>query len=310
MVKDFENHIQKFSQLKDFQPTLNLILDNFTNLEIVNHQSFFLIEKIVKLILTERAITFEDNEKFNKLLKKIYKEFYFDKYDKNIISTLTTGLDNLSKSIEYIRDKKGGHGKVQIEKREELSKLIFKNSMSFCSFLWESHLKYAKEKIILEYKSNQEFNNWFDEERDDLKIEVFDDDNKKIELLFKPSEVLFVDKPAYKDEILKFKEIFRKSNLIEELSNSNCFAETDRIILELLKINKFADEEIEQLVDIVLDNPVERNEPWYYNQVRPKVLNNSYKSKEAVEFYQNLIKNAEKTDKMKKFEEELNKKNE
>ena len=173
MIKDFEDYIKEYSQLKDFKPIIELISKHSDNLEIVNSQSFVLIEKMTKMILMERAIPFEDSEKHNKLLKKLYDEFYFDKSDKESITTLTNGLNSISKSIEFTRDKRGAHGRVEPEKRGELSRLIFKNTLSFCNFLWESHLEYAKDKIIIDYEANSDFNEWFDKDREDLIIEVY-----------------------------------------------------------------------------------------------------------------------------------------
>jgi hypothetical protein len=243
-TQSFIDANEKWQALSDYVLRIESYWETSPGLVIENCKS--LIESIFKTILVEVNSQTEDDLK-NCDIGNLYRQvkavlFFEERGYSNIIGSF-------SSAISVFRNKLGetSHGK-DIYTLESNRSALFNDEIHFLlsttdsiAFFLLSYYKnlypaHAKKKKELVYEDNREFNNWFDETRDQVVVEG-------VSLL--PSRVLFDGDPdAYNTSLVDY---LGKNELIESLRISPNFASTHSLIANLSQYQNFSKEQIRRL---------------------------------------------------------------
>ena len=287
-------------------------------------------KKIIEICLTYNKQSFISI--INNCIKK-NPPFNKGKSDKgfkdNLIIESIKNFENFNKyRIIFYTKNKNDFEKVNEKKikivfdneslKEEIESIFRVANIDIHNYLGIDYFKEKlEEELDISISTINKFNhyNFYENEEEIELLKENDLEDEKIskyflELKETNGEKLF--KEIYIDE--NSKEIFLLEDIdeidfyIEVLSLHINIKTTDYCINNLNRINKeLSLEQKERLIDLILDNPEERGEPWYKNQVRPRVLDQRYASRDAINFCKRLIGDiSDKTDKIKKLEGELN----
>jgi hypothetical protein len=250
-TQSFIDANEKWQALSDYVLRIESYWETSPGLVIENCKS--LIESIFKTILVEVNSQTDDDLK-NCDIGNLYRQvkavlFFKERGYSNIIGSF-------SNAISEFRNKFGetSHGK-DIYTIESNRNALFNDEIHFLlsttdsiAFFLLSYYKnlypqQVKKKKELVYEDNQEFNNWFDETRDQVIVEG-------VSLL--PSRVLFDGDPdAYKTFLVDY---LGKNELIESLRISPNFVSTHSLIAKLSQYDNFSKEQIRRLFNAFFFN--------------------------------------------------------
>jgi len=169
-----------------------------------------LIESACKTILTERDISFEKNDDLPKLFRAVTQNLPLlppeasdeAKARQSLVQTLN-GLNTAIQGVCQLRNGYGfaSHGsdgpRPALDSIQD--QLAAQAADTIVSFLYKAHYQDATRprKALLEYDDNPEFNEWLDEQAEEVKILALPP--------YRPSEVLFsVDQEAYRDLLASY----------------------------------------------------------------------------------------------------------
>lgn len=225
-----------------------------TNPNIALDAAKSLLESISKTILEDKNIAYDSDSKVGKLVKKAFDSLpVFSKIsEKDQISTksILGSLENLSKAIGEFRNRHGffSHGQdLQSEKFDQyLVELAISSADLLSSFLIVSHSEDLKDRKRIYYEENTEFNKYIDE--------ISEEPPVVMGIQLSPSNALFSDLEAYKEELLSF--VNKKVELIAALESSEKFVTTRSICSDLIDIqNYLTNVEVKQIVRAAINNP-------------------------------------------------------
>lgn len=196
-----------------------------------------IVENISKTILGDNGIQFENDIKFDKLVKKAIGSLWvFNKLEnKDLESTksITGSFAIIAHEIGEFRNKYGfySHGNDLEDEKFNLylAELSISSADVLASFLIFAHSESLKNKSRIFYEDYPDFNKYIDEQEENYP-EV-----RQIRIL--PSKALFSDIEAYKSELLDFLD--SKNTLITKLENTDSFIKTRAICCELLVFKSY-----------------------------------------------------------------------
>lgn len=241
----------KWQPLNDYVLRIETYRETSPGLVIENCKS--LIESIFKTILVEVDTKTEDDLKdidIGGLYRQVKKILFFEEKGYCHI------IGSFSSAIAEFRNKLGetSHGK-DIYTLEKNRGALFGDEIHFLlsttdniAFFLLSYYKnlyplYAERKKELSYEEYNEFNEWFDEEQEEVVVGG---------VSLSPSRVLFDgDIDAYKTTLGDY---LGKNDLIERLRISPNFASTHSLIGELSQYQNFSKEQIRRLFEAFFFN--------------------------------------------------------
>lgn len=167
----------------------------------------------------------------------------------NSAKSILRSFENISRNIGEFRNNHGffAHGRdLQSEKFDRyLVELAISSADLLASFLIISHAEDLKDRSRIYYEENDEFNRYIDETAEELPVVAG--------YQLSPSQSLFTDEEAYKEELNSF--INEKENLISQLENSESFISTRRVCSGLASYKKFlTEDEFLRVVNSAIEN--------------------------------------------------------
>lgn len=212
-----------------------------------------LLESVSKTILEDKGVLYAEDSKLPYLVKKSYDALpifaKLTEVDQESARKVLGSLENISRVVGEFRNRHGffSHGRdLQSEKFDAyLIELAIASADLLTSFLIVAHDEDLKDRKRIYYEENDEFNKYIDEATEDYPIVM------GIEI--SPSNALFSDIEAYKEELLTF--VNMKTELIKKLEDSDTFVKTRGVCADLLPIRTYlTTSEIKQVVRAGIDN--------------------------------------------------------
>ena len=239
---------------EDLNSYISLIEENVNdNPNIALDGSKSLLESVSKTILEDKKIEYKNDSTIGFLVKKAFESLpVFSKLsveEINNTKSILGSFENISRNIGEFRNNHGffAHGRdLQSKKFDRyLVELAISSADLLASFLIISHAEDLKDRSRVYYEENNEFNKYIDETSEELPVVAG--------YQLSPSQSLFTDEEAYKEELNSF--INEKENLISQLKESGSFISTRRICAGLSVYKRFlTEDELLRIINSAIEN--------------------------------------------------------
>jgi len=212
-----------------------------------------ILESISKTILEDKAISYAADSNVGFLIKKAFEALpVFSKLSQKDLGgakSILGSFENITKVVGEFRTRHGffSHGQdLQSEKFDRyLVELAISSADLLASFLVTAHAEDLKDRSRIYYEENEEFNRYIDESSESYPVV------RGIQI--PPSQALFTDEEAYKQELATF--VNEKTGLIDRLEKSATFVSTRSIACDLIELREYlTDDEIKRITRACINN--------------------------------------------------------